>query len=72
MLFEDFSEKFWVSGGEKGEEKGRKRDGFGRAVCMVRKLHEKGFEKSAGSKSGKGFRLLREDILRRGSGERTV
>ena len=35
MLFEDFLEKFWVSGGEKGEEKGR-------AVCMVRKLHEKG------------------------------
>ena len=31
MLFEDFL-----------EEKGRKRDGFGRAVCMVRKLHEKG------------------------------
>lgn len=24
MLFEDFLEKFWVSGGEKGEEKGRK------------------------------------------------
>lgn len=53
MLFEDFSEKFWVSGGEKGEEKGkkrgekgeekgRKRDVFGRAVCVVRKLHEKG------------------------------
>ena len=42
MLFEDFLEKFWVSGGEKGEEKGTKRDGFGRAVCMGRKLHEKG------------------------------
>lgn len=24
MLFEDFLEKFWVSGGEKGEERGRK------------------------------------------------
>ncbi len=27
MLFEDFSEKFWVSGGEKGEEKGWFRQG---------------------------------------------
>lgn len=46
MLFENFLEKFWVTGGEKGEEKGeekgRKRDVFGRAVCVVRKLHEKG------------------------------
>lgn len=24
MLFEDFLEKFWVSGGEKGEERGEK------------------------------------------------
>lgn len=45
MLFEDFLEKFWVSGGEKVEEKGREKDGLGRAVCMVRKLHEKGGEK---------------------------
>lgn len=42
MLFEDFLEKFWVSGGEKGTKRGRKRNGLGRAVCMVRKLHEKG------------------------------
>lgn len=29
MLFEDFLEKIWVSGGEKGEEKGKKRGGKG-------------------------------------------